>query len=43
VDAKLFDLLGEKTAADEEKPVKKKKEKPPKVEVSFAILTFSLI
>lgn len=32
VDAKLFELLGEKTAADEEKPVKKKKEKPPKVE-----------
>lgn len=27
-------MLGEKTAADEEKPVKKKKEKPVKVEVS---------
>jgi len=32
MDAKLRELLGEKTATDEEKPVKKKKEKPPKVE-----------
>ncbi|KAI5677563.1 hypothetical protein M9H77_08513 [Catharanthus roseus] len=32
VDARLYELLGEKTAADEEKPVKKKKEKPAKVE-----------
>ncbi|KAL2944147.1 Glutamine--tRNA ligase cytoplasmic [Bienertia sinuspersici] len=32
VDAKLRELLGERTAADDEKPVKKKKEKPAKVE-----------
>eukprot|EP01018_Ginkgo_biloba_P011028 Gb_30862 [translate_table: standard] len=32
MDGKIFELLGEKTAADEEKPIKKKKEKPPKVE-----------
>ncbi|KAM7487651.1 hypothetical protein LguiB_025135 [Lonicera macranthoides] len=32
IDAKLYELLGEKTAADEEKPVKKKKEKPVKIE-----------
>lgn len=32
MDTKLHELLGEKTAADEEKPVKKKKEKPLKVE-----------
>lgn len=32
MDAKLFELLGERTAADDEKPVKKKKEKPAKVE-----------
>lgn len=34
IDSKLYALLGEKTAADNEKPVKKKKEKPVKVEVS---------
>jgi len=33
VDAKLLDLLGERTAADNEKPSKKKKDKPAKVEV----------
>ncbi|XP_010695806.2 glutamine--tRNA ligase, cytoplasmic [Beta vulgaris subsp. vulgaris] len=32
VDTKLRELLGERTAADDEKPVKKKKEKPAKVE-----------
>nr|GEX88384.1 glutamine--tRNA ligase-like [Tanacetum cinerariifolium] len=32
IDSKLYALLGEKTAADNEKPVKKKKEKPAKVE-----------
>ncbi|KAL3507020.1 hypothetical protein ACH5RR_032402 [Cinchona calisaya] len=32
VDAKLFEVLGARTAADDEKPVKKKKEKPVKVE-----------
>lgn len=33
IDEKLYELLGERTAADDEKPVKKKKEKPVKVEV----------
>ncbi|KAA8529141.1 hypothetical protein F0562_034060 [Nyssa sinensis] len=33
IDAKLFELLGERTAADNEKPIKKKKDKPVKVEV----------
>lgn len=32
----MYALLGERTAADNEKPVKKKKEKPVKVEVSAA-------
>ncbi|KAL7001120.1 Glutamine--tRNA ligase, cytoplasmic [Sarracenia purpurea var. burkii] len=32
IDANLYALLGERTAADDEKPVKKKKEKPVKVE-----------
>ncbi|GAA0153183.1 aminoacyl-tRNA synthetase [Lithospermum erythrorhizon] len=32
IDTKLKELLGERTAADDEKPVKKKKEKPVKVE-----------
>lgn len=32
VDAKLLELLGARTAADDEKPIKKKKEKPVKVE-----------
>ncbi|WCJ20314.1 Glutamine--tRNA ligase [Euphorbia peplus] len=31
IDAKLFDLLGERTAADNVKPAKQKKEKPAKV------------
>ena len=30
IDAKLYSLLGERTAADCEKPLKKKKEKPAK-------------
>jgi cytosine/uracil/thiamine/allantoin permease len=34
-DAKLYELLGDKTEADNEKPSKKKKEKPAKVEVSL--------
>ncbi|XP_050221501.1 glutamine--tRNA ligase, cytoplasmic isoform X1 [Mercurialis annua] len=33
VDAKLLELLGEKTAADLEKPAKQKKEKPAKVQI----------
>lgn len=33
IDAKLYALLGERTAADNEKPTKKKKEKPVKAEV----------
>lgn len=33
IDAKLYELLGERTAADDEKISKKKKEKNPKVEV----------
>ncbi|KAH9322967.1 hypothetical protein KI387_017606 [Taxus chinensis] len=41
MDAKLFELLGEKTAADEEKPVKKKKEKPPKVEEKVVVASVS--
>ncbi|KDP29433.1 hypothetical protein JCGZ_18354 [Jatropha curcas] len=32
LDAKLFELLGERTAADNEKPAKQKKEKPAKIE-----------
>ncbi|XP_015941956.1 glutamine--tRNA ligase [Arachis duranensis] len=36
VDAKLVELLGPKTAADDEKPTKKKKEKPAKVEEKAA-------
>lgn len=32
IDAKLYELLGERTEADNEKPVKKKKDKPVKVE-----------
>ncbi|KAK9750411.1 hypothetical protein RND81_02G194900 [Saponaria officinalis] len=32
IDTRLRELLGERTAADDEKPVKKKKEKPVKVE-----------
>lgn len=37
VDTKLRELLGERTAADDEKPVKKKKEKPAKVEVGSSL------
>ncbi|KAK4260829.1 hypothetical protein QN277_003894 [Acacia crassicarpa] len=36
MDAKLYELLGERTAADDGKPVKKKKEKPAKVEGKVA-------
>ncbi|KAJ7954116.1 Glutamine--tRNA ligase [Quillaja saponaria] len=32
IDGKLYELLGERTAADDEKPSRKKKEKPAKVE-----------
>ncbi|CAI0454610.1 unnamed protein product [Linum tenue] len=32
VDSKMYELLGERTAADNEKPTKQKKEKPAKVE-----------
>ncbi|KAJ3692027.1 hypothetical protein LUZ60_012377 [Juncus effusus] len=32
IDSKLFSILGEKTEADEKKPMKKKKEKPAKTE-----------
>ena len=40
IDAKLRELLGERTAADDEKPVKKKKEKPAKVEVVIHSITW---
>jgi len=41
VDAKLYELLGDRTAADDEKPSKKKKEKPAKVEVPvFPVVYF---
>jgi hypothetical protein len=40
-DEKLYELLGDKTAADNEKPSKKKKEKPAKVEVCFVYSCFS--
>ena len=36
IDANLCALLGGRTAADDEKPIKKKKEKPVKVEVGTA-------
>nr|XP_023929641.1 glutamine--tRNA ligase [Quercus suber]POE89239.1 glutamine--trna ligase [Quercus suber] len=40
VDAKLLDFLGERTAADNEKPSKKKKDKPAKVEEkTIAVVT----
>ncbi|XP_073295082.1 glutamine--tRNA ligase, cytoplasmic [Primulina huaijiensis] len=32
VEAKLYELLGERTAADDEKPIKKKKDRPVKAE-----------
>lgn len=42
VDAKLYELLGDRTAADDEKPSRKKKEKPAKVEVSvFPVIFFA--
>ncbi|XP_020554286.1 glutamine--tRNA ligase isoform X2 [Sesamum indicum] len=37
IDKKLYELLGERTAADNEKPTKKKKEKPAKTEDKFII------
>jgi len=41
VDAKLYELLGDRTAADDEKPSRKKKEKPAKVEVPvFPVVYF---
>lgn len=40
VDAKLYELLGDKTAADNEKPSKKKKEKPAKVEVTLFTVVY---
>jgi Glutaminyl-tRNA synthetase, non-specific RNA binding region part 2 len=39
LDRKLFEVLGEKTEADEKKPMKKKKEKPAKTEVLFHNIT----
>ncbi|MCI58410.1 glutamine-tRNA ligase-like, partial [Trifolium medium] len=37
-DTKLYELLGDKTAADNEKPSKEKKEKPAKVEDKAAAI-----
>ncbi|EXB80325.1 Glutamine--tRNA ligase [Morus notabilis] len=39
IDSKLYELLGERTAADNEKVPKKKKEKPAKVEDKSAIVS----
>ncbi|XP_078177532.1 glutamine-tRNA ligase, putative / glutaminyl-tRNA synthetase, putative / GlnRS [Carex rostrata] len=39
LDNKLFEVLGEKTEADEKKPMKKKKEKPAKTEVQTTVTT----
>ncbi|KAJ4808672.1 Glutamine--tRNA ligase [Rhynchospora pubera] len=39
LDRKLFEILGEKTEADEKKPMKKKKEKPVKTEVQTTVAT----
>ncbi|KAI8539091.1 hypothetical protein RHMOL_Rhmol09G0154100 [Rhododendron molle] len=38
IDANLYGLLGERTAADDEKLVKKKKEKPVKIEEPVAVV-----
>ncbi|KAJ4960835.1 hypothetical protein NE237_020745 [Protea cynaroides] len=38
IDAKLYVLLGERTPADNEKPSKKKKEKPAKVEDQISVV-----
>ncbi|CAL5370155.1 unnamed protein product [Camellia sinensis] len=35
IDANLYALLGKRTATDDEKPIKKKNEKPVKVEVKL--------
>ncbi|CAO2830099.1 unnamed protein product [Amaranthus hypochondriacus] len=43
VDTKLKELLGERTAADDEKPVKKKKEKPSKVEDQAAAVSVAAL
>lgn len=40
IDEKLFELLGERNEADNEKPVKKKKEKAEKVKVSHCDFIF---
>lgn len=42
MDLELYKLLGERTAADNEKPVKKKKEKPAKTEVVLHVICFIL-
>ncbi|KMZ68009.1 Glutamine--tRNA ligase, Glutamate--tRNA ligase [Zostera marina] len=42
IDQKLYGLLGERTAADNEKPTKKKKEKPAKVEKTVKITSAPL-
>ncbi|PON52798.1 Glutamine-tRNA synthetase [Parasponia andersonii] len=39
IDAKLYELLGERTAADDEKVPKKKKEKIPKVEEKSVVVS----
>ena len=42
MDIQMKELLGEKTADDDVKPAKKKKEKTPKTEVSKHSITFFL-
>lgn len=37
IDNKLYSILGERTAEDDKKPMKKKKEKPVKIEVRSSI------
>lgn len=37
IDEKLRGILGERTADDDKKPLKKKKEKPAKVEVRMYV------
>ncbi|RZC70281.1 hypothetical protein C5167_034099, partial [Papaver somniferum] len=43
IDKRLYGLLGERTAADNEKPVKKKKEKLPKEDVRVYSLTVKVM
>ncbi|KAK9091324.1 hypothetical protein Sjap_024501 [Stephania japonica] len=38
MDGKLYEILGERTAADDEKPARKKKEKPVKVEDKVTVV-----